>query len=161
MSMNRTPTHTEILMIAQANPDVGVPDLRPRVKPRRRRRDLEHEEQVKLFGWAEQNLDKWDHVLAYMFAIPNGGKRSKATAGKLKAEGVKRGVPDIFLPAARYPYFGLFIEMKTRTGRTSPEQQEYIARLREQGYHVVVAYSAAEAIGWIEFYLDNKLPLDK
>lgn len=66
--------------------------------------------------------------LRWLHAIPNGGYRDKATAGKLKAEGVKRGVSDIFLPLPmRGPivggsyqgqelqthlYCGLYVEMK-------------------------------------------------
>lgn len=165
MSTNRhTPTSTEILMIAQGNPDIAIiePTVTPYAKPARRKpRQLEHDEQVKVFQWAEQNLDKWNGVLAYMFAIPNGGKRSIKTAVNLKAEGVRPGVPDIFLPVARTIYHGLFVEMKAKSGRISGEQVLYMARLRQQGYFVVVAYSAGEAIGWIELYLDGKLPLDK
>lgn len=36
--------------------------------------------------------------LRWLHAIPNGGQRDKITAGKLKAEGVKKGVLDVFLP---------------------------------------------------------------
>ena len=66
--------------------------------------------------------------LELLHAIPNGGKRDKVTAAKLKAEGVKAGIPDIFLPVpkavllnpqpayrlepeTRY-YCGLYIELK-------------------------------------------------
>ena len=42
--------------------------------------------------------------LALIFAIPNGGKRHIGTARKLKAEGVRSGVPDIFLACPRMPY---------------------------------------------------------
>jgi len=44
------------------------------------------------------------------------------TAQKLKKEGVKRGIPDIFLPCARGGSHGLFIEMKARDGKVSEEQ---------------------------------------
>lgn len=95
----------------------------------------EHEEQVALFEWAAMVPE-----LQWMFAIPNGGARHIAVAGKLKAEGVKRGVPDIFLPLARRGYHGLFIEMKSDRGRTSPEQREWIEGLRRNGYVVAVCY---------------------
>lgn len=146
-----------VIQIARRNPHITIIEPPTRRKPRQ----LEHDEQVKLFQWAEQNLDRWNGVLAYMFAIPNGGQRSKATAGKLKAEGVKAGVPDIFLPVPVGTYPGLFIEMKTSTGKLSTSQRKYIDFLLEKGYRVVVVYSASEAQGWIELYLDGKLPLDK
>ena len=34
----------------------------------------------------------------WLHAIPNGGNRSAVTGARLKAEGVKRGIPDLFLP---------------------------------------------------------------
>ena len=165
MSTNRhTPTGLEILMIAQANPDISIPSAKPQhnfsIRQPKQRLDIEHQEQVKLFAWAEQNLDKWNGVLKYMFAIPNGGKRTKATAGRLKAEGVKAGVPDIFLPVPVYPYFGRWIEMKARGGRLQASQDVWLNGLREQGYRTAVCYSAGEASGWITLYLDGKLPLD-
>ena len=166
MSTNRIPpTGTEILMIAQANPHIRIiePTIQPSApKPvRRKPRDLEHEEQVKLFEWAEQNLDRWNGVLAYMFAIPNAGKRSKRMGAYMVAEGLKAGVPDIFLPVASERFHGLFIEMKVRGNKPRTKQFFWLDGLRLRGYRVVVAYSATEAIAWIELYLDGKLPLDK
>lgn len=64
----------------------------------------EHWEQVQLFEWSE-NLPE----LKLMHAIPNGGKRDIRVALKLKEEGVKPGVPDIFLPLSRGGKHGLYI----------------------------------------------------
>ena len=36
-----------------------------------------------------------------VFHIPNGGSRHKAEAARLKAQGVKAGVPDLCIPVAR------------------------------------------------------------
>lgn len=108
----------------------------------------EHGEQVALFEWAA-NVPE----LRWMFAIPNGGARHIAVAGKLKAEGVKRGVPDIFLPLARRGYHGLFIEMKSAKGRTSPEQRKWIDGLRLNGYVVAVCYGQDDARSLIEAYV--------
>lgn len=90
----------------------------------------------------------------YMFAIPNGGQRTPIAGAKLKAEGVKPGVPDILLPLRRkddWWYSGLFIEMKKPTYKTrkdggiSVEQREYIAFLSLQGFKCVVCYTWKEA----------------
>ena len=59
----------------------------------------EHLHQKALFEWADRMEGAWPE-LRLMYAIPNGGLRTKAQAGKLKAEGVKPGVPDIHLPVA-------------------------------------------------------------
>lgn len=104
---------------------------------------------------------------AWAFAIPNGGKRDKATAGKLKAEGVKPGVPDVFLPApivgspTRNPTAGLFIELKRSAnktakrskGRTSDKQDDWHDYLVGQWYTVVVCMNWREAADAVTFYL--------
>ena len=66
-----------------------MPPLIP--KPRTPRRDHEHELQCAL----REHLDRAGVRRMFFFAVPNGGHRRKATAGKLKAEGVKAGVPDL------------------------------------------------------------------
>ncbi|MBF0384149.1 MAG: hypothetical protein HQL69_24315, partial [Magnetococcales bacterium] len=60
----------------------------------------EHNEQAALFEWASIS-SKAIPELNLLAAIPNGGHRLKATAGKMKAEGVKAGFPDIIFPVAR------------------------------------------------------------
>ena len=95
----------------------------------------EHNEQVALFKWVELSGIP---ELKLLHAVPNGGKRDIVTAIKLRNEGVKPGVPDMFLPVARNGWHGLFIEMKTEEGRLSPLQKEWIAELEKQGYFVAV-----------------------
>lgn len=119
----------------------------------------EHQEQVSLFQWAAHMSGKYPE-LRLMYAIPNGGLRNPVVASKLKAEGVKAGVPDIFLPAARCGYHGLYIEMKrTKGGRLSTEQAQWIADLLNQGYAVYKAEGWVKAKEIIESYL--KIPCEK
>ncbi|MDX9787916.1 MAG: VRR-NUC domain-containing protein [Desulfobacterales bacterium] len=96
----------------------------------------EHQEQTAFFQWLSTIMrDKPDVGLCY--AVPNGGRRHIGTAVKLAAEGVKAGVPDICWPVPRYPYHGLYIEMKRSSGgRASREQLAWINRLRSHGYRV-------------------------
>ena len=129
--------------------------------------DTEHAHQTALFCWAAANQARFPE-LRWMHAIPNGGLRSKAQAGKLKAEGVKSGVPDVFLPVARGKYHGLYIEMKkpalqpVRGGRggVSDEQSEFIAAARANGYAAAVCYSWDHAKNLICRYLDENLCLE-
>jgi len=129
----------------------------------------EHGQQVALFMWASPTGEggKWYPQLRLMHAIPNGGLRDKITAGRLKAEGVKRGIPDIFLPWPVNGWHGLYIEMKrptTRTdgkarrrhGLTSEEQDTIRADLMWAGYGVATAYSYEEAKEIIVAYLTWK-----
>jgi len=125
-------------------------------------RSTEHDIQSALFAWAQLQIGQHPE-LGLMFAIPNGGKREKRqdkkgrwfspTAQKLKREGVKRGIPDIFLPCARGGSNGLFIEMKAADGRVSPEQDAVHKLLREEGYAVAVCYSLDSAIMLLTWYL--------
>lgn len=93
----------------------------------------EHAHQVALFMWASQNRDKYPE-LEWMYAIPNGGERNVAVAGRLKAEGVKSGVSDVCVPVARKRCHGLYIEMKKPGGKESANQKEFGAFLQAQGY---------------------------
>ena len=89
-----------------------------------------------------------------LFAIPNGGERNIVVAARLKAEGVRSGVPDLFLACDHNGYNGLFIEMKkVKGGRVSDNQKCYIDILKTRGYAVVVCHGWSEARSAIESYL--------
>jgi len=89
-----------------------------------------------------------------LFAIPNGGRRDVATASNLKAEGVRAGVPDLFLAVPAFGYHGLFVELKREKGGVvSDFQKEYIARLNDLGYQAIVCHGWIEAKNSIESYL--------
>lgn len=119
---------------------------------RRTRRDGEHAEQAALFRWAEFARSHLPE-LTLLHAIPNGGHRHKATAARLKAEGVKRGLPDVCLPVARNGAHGLYIELKTERGKPTPEQLGWIRALRRQGYAAEVCRGWESARSMIEHYL--------
>ena len=112
----------------------------------------ESQEQINLFRWANLQSCKIPE-LKLLFHIPNGGKRNIVTARRLKAEGVKAGVPDLFLPVPRGGYHGLFVEMKAGKNKTTEKQDVWITDLRQQGYKVVVCYGCEEAMTEIKEYL--------
>lgn len=98
----------------------------------------EAQEQTTLFQWAGMMAGKWPE-LRLLHAIPNGGSRNPIEARHLKEQGVKPGIPDVFLPVARGGYHGLYIEMKRRKGgRVSVEQKKMILALRDQGFRAEV-----------------------
>jgi hypothetical protein len=83
-------------------------------------------------------------------ATANGGHRHKATAAKLKGQGVVPGVPDLLffepLPENNTHYrIGLAIEMKRRPNKPTPEQKEWLSGLEARGWSCAVCYSAEEA----------------
>lgn len=107
----------------------------------------EHEEQRELVRWFRQF-----HPDVLIFAIPNGGSRSKASAGRLKAEGVVPGIPDLFVPAK-----GLWIEMKrVKGGALSPEQKAMMQYLEEVGYRAIVCKGAEDAKAKISAFFETR-----
>lgn len=94
--------------------------------------------------------------LVLLYAIPNGARTSMSVARRLKAEGMKSGVPDLCLPVARGGWFGMFIEMKRRDGRTSTEQRGWHGRLTAQNYFVRICFSGEEAIQALRAYLKQE-----
>ena len=117
------------------------------------RLDDESGHQEALFSWAAYRTGLMPE-LQYMYHVPNGGKRDAATAVALKRQGVKAGVPDIMLPAARAGYHGLYIELKRqRGGRKSDHQSEWLDALSAQGYKAALCYGWEQAAGTIIEYL--------
>lgn len=112
----------------------------------------EHQEQKWLFEWAWK-LERLHPQLGLMFAVPNGGLRNKLVAKKLKAEGVKSGVPDIFLAVPKDSYHGLFIEMKFGKNKATENQTKWLNNLWAQGYETAICYSWGDAKDIICKYL--------
>jgi hypothetical protein len=112
----------------------------------------EHAEAAMLMRAVRGAEGTWPE-LRLLYAIPNGGKRNRGTAIKLKAEGLRPGVPDYCLPVARGGYHGLYIELKTASGAVRPEQRAWLAALAAQGYRAVVARQWEQAWAELRDYL--------
>lgn len=113
----------------------------------------ESSEQISLFEWCEYSNGKYPE-LKLLFHIPNGGYRSAATAGRMKAEGVKAGVPDLFLPVSRGGYHGLFIEMKAGKNKATLLQRQWLEDVKAQGYCAEVCVGWEEASKILTDYLN-------
>lgn len=132
-------------------------------KPARRRpsRHIEDGEQVALMSWARRyriviGIGSGQLLSEYLYAIPNGGRRGKVEAARLKAAGVKAGVSDLHLPLPRGRFHGLWIELKApkpHPSSTSTEQRAWLKRMREAGHRAEVCFGAADAIAAIQDYL--------
>lgn len=106
----------------------------------------------------QQGAVKWfrmqhPKLARLLFAVPNGGARNAVTGAILKAEGVVPGVADLLLLVPAGPYHGLCIEMKTKTGRQSDSQKEWMKEVTEQGYAYSVCRSFADFVETINTYL--------
>jgi hypothetical protein len=117
----------------------------------------EHQEQCALFAWSRLHVAKYPD-LAWLYAVPNGARTSMSTAKKLKAEGLRKGYPDIGLDVARGGYHGLRIELKRlRKSETSKEQRMWHDRLGQQGYYVVNAKGWQVAAAALTDYLQGRI----
>lgn len=111
----------------------------------------EHQEQAAVIQWFQL---AYPDIKTRLFAVPNGANKSRASAARFSAEGLRAGVPDLMLPIPRHGFHGLFIEMKRRKGgRLSREQADWLTFLCEQGYMAVVCCGADAAIETIRGYL--------
>lgn len=114
----------------------------------------EAQHQTILIQWTQlpQVREKYPE-LKLLYHVPNGGKRNPIEAKHLKEQGVKSGVPDLCLPVARKEFHGLYIEMKTKTGKPSDNQKWWITELNNQRYKAVICHGWEEAKQCLTDYL--------
>lgn len=114
----------------------------------------ERQHQQAVMKWARQPSirERWPE-LALLHHIKNETTGGAAEVAADKAMGVKKGVPDLCLPVARNGYYGLYIEMKTPSGKASAAQRWWVTRLTEQGYRAVVCHGYDAAVAELCWYL--------
>jgi hypothetical protein len=114
----------------------------------------EHDLQVHVVNRA-MLLAKTRPEILLIHAIPNGNWRGQRVAAKLKAEGVRPGVADLFLPVARGGFHGLYMELKRAGGCPSCAQWEFLEAVTMEGYMAVVTNSLSVAESIIFDYVSN------
>lgn len=128
--------------------------------PRRKARQLEHQEQAALFRWAtfqERNIPPLENL----YAVPNAAKRSPVLGAMMKAEGLKAGMTDVVLawPVREGSVIvkpGLYIEMKTTGKKPTPDQLKWRNRLITAGYSYYLAFGWQQAANAILDYLGSE-----
>ena len=97
-----------------------------------RRRHPEHQLQTACFQWFNLQYPEFRGLL---FAVPNGGGRSRIEAALLKAEGVVAGVADMLLLVPSKGYAGLCIEFKaaTKAAHQSEAQKNWERLINKYG----------------------------
>jgi hypothetical protein len=106
----------------------------------------------------------------WLFAIPNGGARDPITGARMRREGVRSGVWDLFFPHPCYsdalerahelPFSrsGLWIEVKSATGRIrrlTEKQAEFGIYVYQQGFAIAICRSSREIVDVCRRYLGN------
>lgn len=151
-----------------------------RIEPSKLAGASEHSHQVALFAALSEEAFKQRKLgneslalsIDWIHAVPNGGARgsdekggdrlARIRGGQLKAEGVKSGVSDVDIPAARHGYHGFKIEMKApgKLKGESAEQKAYGAYLASEGYLYAVFDSWEDAFNAIAWYLGFQAKID-
>jgi hypothetical protein len=126
--------------------------MRAKKAPQLLQFESEHHLQKACVRWFDV---QYPAIKGLLFAIPNGGDRHPATGKKLKAEGVRSGVPDLFLSMPRMRCHGLYIEMKQPRQYQSPEQKEYETILTGQGYAYEVCKSLESFMLIVNHYIKS------
>lgn len=90
-----------------------------------------------------------------LFAVPNGGGRSKTEAAIMKGEGVTAGVADLILLEARGGWGSLCIEMKTdeKASKQRPSQKAWQKAAVEAGNRYEVVRTLPEFQALIRKYM--------
>ena len=105
----------------------------------------EEQECIALNDWARY------HPICkhYLVHIPNGGTRHLLEAMKLKRMGVRAGVSDYLLAYPTSKHKGLWIEMKSKNGKLTEQQANWLKLMKDIGHDTLVAYSFEEARDYI------------
>lgn len=109
--------------------------------------------------WAKVTRLRGIIVADFLIAIPNGGKRKLKEASRMKAQGVKAGVSDLFLALPANGACGLWIELKapktatTKAGKPSQSQIDWLERMSQVGYAARLCYGWEAAKVTIQEYL--------
>jgi hypothetical protein len=96
---------------------------------------------------------QYNHLKGLLFAVPNEGKRSKATSSRMSAEGMVSGVFDMILLIPMNGYGSLCVEFKAKDGYLSPKQREWRDKAERMGNKAVVCRSVDEFIREVNEYL--------
>lgn len=88
-----------------------------------------------------------------LFSIPNEGARSPANGARMKAQGRRAGVADMFLSVSNGTTHGLFIEFKSGKGKQSETQVAFQKAVESQNYLYEVITDFDSFQNLIEKYL--------
>lgn len=123
---------------------------------RRRPRNLEHTLQSRCVRWFRLTHRDMVHNL---FAVPNGGYRTKTTAALMKEEGQLSGVADLILLKRKGSCGALLLEAKVKGNCQSQTQLEWQKRIEADGYQYRIFHSLEEFSQIVNDYLN--LPDDE
>jgi len=122
---------------------------------RRGRRKVGHDESALQRACVAWFRIQFPEHAPLLFAVPNGGRRSRTEAAIMKAEGVTAGVADLILLEARGGWGALCLEMKTESkdSRQSVGQKEWQKATERWGNKYVVCRTFEEFEAVVREYM--------
>ncbi len=87
--------------------------------------------------------------------VANERQTSRARGGKLKAMGVKKGVPDILVFEPRGQCPGMAIELKVGRNKPTQEQEGWLKALQQRGWECQLVYTLDHFIELVDNYLKD------
>lgn len=115
-----------------------------------KKRHTESNEQITAMDWLRVQHPK---IAEHTLHIGNERKSSYYAGYIMKRMGVLKGASDLFMAWPNGGYHGLFIEVKSKVGRPTPEQKAFIQRMVDVGYYACICYGAEEVISTMKYYL--------
>lgn len=150
-AMPRSDPH---FMNAAFLPEDALREWRAKLKKEKRRQYPESELASALCRWFDfacVGLGVPDKRL--FFHCKNEGRQSARAGARMKSQAVRAGVADYLLLVPRGPYHGLAIELKSKDGKLSKEQKEWMDLVQVQGYAWTMVRSLDEGMSEITKYL--------
>ena len=114
------------------------------------KRHTESNEQIAAMDWLRA---QHPNIALHTLHIGNERKASYYAGYIMKRMGVLKGASDLFMAYPVGGFHGLFIEVKSKTGRPTAEQKAFIDRMRAVGYRAEICYGADEVINTMKSYL--------
>lgn len=110
---------------------------------------------INIVNWFKYTYPQYEEDLHH---FANERKCSPQHGAILRKMGVKAGVSDFFLALAMREYHGLWIELKTESGKLSEHQKRFLERKNKRDYYAVTCYGEEAAKEVFKWYLSG-LPI--
>lgn len=108
----------------------------------------EHNLQVQCVHWFKLQYPK-----CLIASSLNGAKRNIRDGSRLRAAGMLKGFPDLFVCEPKGIFHGLFIEMKSKNGQMTKEQKEIAQKLQAKGYATAICKNFETFVNLVKVYM--------
>lgn len=136
-------------MVVNANPVIKNPDHKLLKQVRAKMKFTESDLQI---NCVETFRLIYPRLKMRLFMIPNAGYRNAIQASIMHRQGSLPGISDLMLAIPKNGYGGLFIEIKTATGKLSEYQKRFIEEMGND-YRCIVVSSVEEFLYEVKNYL--------